>query len=113
MAGSFVVSGQNVTIKFEYTAEITKAQETVFACAKSVYQRHPITRDAPDGFGGVIKVPIPFDNLTVQQKLDVVDAWVLDEIITRAKKQYEKEAIDAAMAAAMESASNESDEKFI
>jgi len=113
MAGSFVVSGDDVRIKFEYTAPISKAQETVFACAKAVYGQYPIFQDVPDGGGNMARMLLPFDQLTVQQKLNVVDAWVLDEIITRAKKQYEAEALAAAMAAGCEAASNEADEKFI
>ncbi len=108
MAGTFVVNGNNVKIKFEYVASIAKAQETVNQCAKAVYAKYPIT-EIYDG----IDVLTPFEALTNQQKLDVVDKFVISEIIKNARQIYRQELLNEAMALAKEDADTSADENLI
>lgn len=74
MAGSFVVDGSDVTITFEYTTNQTKAQSIIGDSAHYLWDK---------GFGdhGTDKEPVFFDDLTNQQKLNVVDEYVKKSIL--------------------------------
>lgn len=88
MAGSFIVNGSNVTIRFEYTADLTKAQETVEAAAHWLWE-HGASIDS-----------VEFDNLNNNQKLALVDAQLRRHVIDMAKAyDANKAAEDARLAA--------------
>ena len=87
MAGTFQVSGDNVTVAFSYTAPIAQAQPAVFDCAHLLYRQ-------VDG--------VSFDDLTTQEKLDVVDKHVKQVILDAAKSYRSNTAQDLARATAAE-----------
>jgi hypothetical protein len=94
MAGKFVVSGGNVTITFEYTVTIAKGQNIITAAAHRLWNM---------GYGdhGTFEVPITFDSLTNQQKLDIVDVYVKREINECAQNYYAVKASQDALVAAI------------
>ena len=67
MAGSFTVNGSNKTIAYEYTKPTSMVLRVVGDAAEYLFDK---------GFGdhGDEENPIVFDDLTNQQKLDLVDA---------------------------------------
>ena len=73
MTATFVAQNNNVTVNFSYTSDTTKVIETVNACVKSLY-----------GSTGEL-LPIEFEDLTNQQKLDYLDQYILNMIIEKAK----------------------------
>ena len=90
MAGTFVVNGSNTTIKFEYTAPTMKIQAIILAASRHFYD-----------LDSVDSVPnTPFDNLTNQQKLNLIDKYVAQIVIKAAKQQKIDEAMVAAEASA-------------
>ena len=103
MAGKFVVNGDQTTVTFTYTALTTKVLATVNDDIAYLY---------PHIFGEVLDdegVLIPFDELTNQQKLGVLDAWLLKSILDLAKEHNR----NAAIAAARETANADADTKSI
>ena len=78
MAGSFIVLNGDVTVKFEYTSTQEKILTTITDAAHFLWVV---------GWGdhGTEEVPIEFGNLTSQQKLDVVDAYIRKTILDMAK----------------------------
>ena len=78
MSGSFEVNGDQVTVKFEYTANLAKVQQVITDAAHILWDR---------GLGehGTGEAPILFDELNNQQKLDIVDQYVKQEILTLAR----------------------------
>ena len=94
MAGKFVVDGDQTTVSFTWTALTTKVVATVDDAVAYLY---------PAIFGEVLDaegVLIPFDELTNQQKLGVLDAWLLKGILDIAKEHNRNAAINAARDAA-------------
>jgi len=69
MAGTFVVNGPNITIKFEYITLTANAISIVGDCAHYLW-------DVGYGNHGTIEEPILFEDLTNQQKLNIVDAHI-------------------------------------
>jgi len=103
MAGKFVVNGDQTTVSFTWTALTTKVLATVNDAVGYLY---------PHIFGEVLDaegVLIPFEALTNQQKLNVLDAWLLKGILDLAKEHNRNAAIDAAR----ETANTEADTKYI
>ena len=94
MAGQFVVNGTETTVTFTYTALTTKVLATVNDAVGYLYPQ--IFGEVLDGEGNLI----PFDELTNQQKLGVLDAWLLKGILDLAKEHNRNAAIDAAREAA-------------
>ncbi len=90
MAGKFTVNGTNTTIAFEYTALTKKVQDVVGAAARHLYDLDSV--DVPS--------TAPFDNLTNQQKLDLLDKYVRRLINDAARQANISAAIAAAAAAA-------------
>ena len=103
MAGKFVVNGDQTTVTFTYTALTTKVLATVNDAVGYLYPA--IFGEVLDGEGK----PIPFAELTNQQKLNVLDAWLLKGILDLAKEHNRNAAIDAAR----ETANTEADTKYI
>ena len=103
MAGKFVVNGDQTTVSFTWTALTTKVLASVNDAVDYLYPA--IFGEVLDGEG----VLIPFDALSNQQKLDVLDAWLLKGIIDIAKEHNRNAAIDAAR----ETANTEADTKYI
>ncbi len=102
MTASFVVEVPNVTVNFAYTAEIVRVVETVNMCVKKLYQDY---MSGGVDAGQVYIDPatqevVPFEQLTDQQKLDVLDIFILKMILTNAKTQHTQEAMAEAIAAA-------------
>ena len=95
MAGSFEVHEDGtVTVTFAYRATAGKISTTVGDAVNYLY---------PATFGEVLDedgVKIPFDELTNQQTLDVIDAWVKKTIIDLAKQYQRKYLLDIATAEA-------------
>jgi len=89
MAATFIVSGANTTINFEYTAPTTAVLAIVPAAAHYLWDH---------GYGdhGTEEEPIGFGDLTNQQKLDVVDAYIRQTIIDLANTYKSVAAQDAA-----------------
>lgn len=80
MTGSFVVSGENTTVRFEYTAQTVKIQEVISDSAERLFDR---------GFGdhGTEEEPRLFSDQSNQEKLDLVDAYVKKVIVNMANDQ--------------------------
>ncbi len=90
MAGKFTVNGTNTTITFEYTAPTTKVQAIVLAAARYFYDL-----DAVD-----VPPTTPFDSLTNQQKLDILDRHIRRLVNEAARQANISTAIAVASAAA-------------
>ena len=103
MAGTFVVNGDQTTVTFTYTALTQKVLDTVNDAVGYLYPA--IFGEVLDGEG----VLIPFDNLSNQQKLDVLDAWLLKGILDIAKEHNR----NAAITAARDAANTDADTKYI
>ena len=103
MAGTFVVNGTQTTVTFTYVALTQKVVDTVSDAVDYLYPA--IFGEVLDGEG----VLIPFDNLTNQQKLDVLDAWLLKGILDIAKEHNR----NAAIATARDAANTDADTKYI
>ena len=103
MAGKFVVNGTETTVTFTYTALTTKVLATVNDAVAYLYPH--IFGEVLDGDG----VLIPFEALTNQQKLNVLDAWLLKGILDIAKEHNR----NAAIATARDAANTDADTKYI
>lgn len=80
MAATFLVDGTNVTVDFAYTSTVDKAIEVVNFMAHELFDR---------GMGdhGTEDDPILFDDLNNQNKLDLIDDYLLMVIINMAKQR--------------------------
>lgn len=90
MAGTFEVSGTDLTIEFSYTGNLEKVQEIVTDAAHYLFEH-----------GGTEEEPVVFDSLSNQEKLDLVDEHVKRVILDMANS-YKS---NAAQIAAREAAS--------
>ena len=82
MAGSFVVNGDEVTLTFEYTALTQKVMDTVNDAIAYLY---------PNVLGDFLEGEVlPFEELTNQQKLTLLDSWLKKNILDLAKAQNQK-----------------------
>jgi len=88
MAGTFEVHGDGtITVAFAYTATADKITTTV---GDAVHYLYPQTYAGPLEVEG--EAPIPFDELTNQQKLNVLDAWLRKSVVDFAL-QYDRQRI--------------------
>lgn len=89
MAGTFIVNGTSTTIAFTYTAPTTTVLAIVPAAAHYLWDH---------GYGdhGTEEIPIEFADLTNQQKLNLVDAYIRQTIIDLANTYKSIAAQDAA-----------------
>lgn len=93
MAGTFTVNGDGtITVSFEYTAEQGLIFNTVNDAVAQLYK-----------IGG-FDIPIPFEELTNQQKLDILDGFVKRSVLNKARRFNEDNAIDEAIIIANEDA---------
>jgi len=112
MAGTFEVHDDGtITVAFSYTATAAKIQATADAAAHMLYNagRKPkLQQDTgevdDEGNPIVQKVVVPWDDLTNQEKLDMVDEMILERIrkLARGYLHDVRTADDEAKAAADE-----------
>ena len=84
MTASFDVTGQDVLFKFEYSTNVKRAVATVDAAVRELWDR---------GWGnhGTGEDEILFEDLTNQQKLNILDDYVLKSIRGLAKTHIQRE----------------------
>ncbi len=80
MTASFLIDGQNVTVKFEYTSTIMNATNIVDLMAKELFKRGR-------GDHGTEEEPIVFGDLSNQDKLNLMDAYWLNIMLAFAKQR--------------------------
>jgi len=99
MTATFLVDGTNTTVQFEYTKPTTTIQSIVGDAAEYLFNK---------GFGdhGTDESPIIFDDLTNQEKLNLLDAHVRNVIVDLANTY---KSIQAQIVAREAEASNEYD----
>ena len=78
MAGSFEVVGSNIIVHFEYTAPTEVIQSIVGDAAEALYKGDD------------------FESLTNQEKLDLVDIYVVKAVVNLANTHKSVKAQDAA-----------------
>jgi len=93
MAAKFTVDGSDVTVCLEYTAPIAKAQDVIGDAAHYLY-------DHGKGDHGTDEEPTTFDDLSNQDKLDLVDAHVKQVILDLSNAYMINVAKEAARVAA-------------
>lgn len=91
MAGTFSVSNGNTTVAFEWTAATDTVQSVVGDAAEYLWDK---------GYGdhGTDEEPIVFDDLTNQEKLDIVDVYIKKVIVDLANTHKSVKAQDEARA---------------
>jgi len=100
MAGKFVLDGGQVTITFEYGANLQVAQDTVKSAAKLLFAQ---------GYLAGIDANTDFETLKPQDWLNILDEYILKRIVELAKIQF---VVDAEKLARSK-AEIEANEKFI
>jgi multidrug efflux pump subunit AcrB len=111
MSGSFTVNDDGTTtVVFEYTAATAKVAATVDAAAHMLYNsgREP-TVESEDENGAVVQVVTPWDDLSNQDKLDMVDELILEKI-KKLARGYQN---DVDMAAQMEETEQTVEDTYI
>lgn len=102
MAGTFTVNGDGtITVRFEYTAATQKVQDTIGDAGEFLWSigiRAPSTPAVGT-----------YDELTNQQKLDIVDFYIRQDVINKAKGQY----VTDALAAAETTAETEAETRYL
>jgi hypothetical protein len=93
MTARFIVAAPNVTVEFTYISTIAKAQSAIGNAAHYLWI---------DDYGdhGTPAAPITWEQLTNQQKLNIVDVYLRQVILEKAKVYALTAAADAARAAA-------------
>lgn len=88
MAGTYEVVGKNVILKFEYTTTIAEALSVVGDCSEYLWDH---------GYGdrGTEENPIRFEDLTDQQKVDIVDQHIVRVVVDAANTFKSQKAQDA------------------
>ena len=88
MPAEFIVDGNQTTVIFSHTAPTEKVKATLFIVAKKLFER---------GLGehGDEENPIVFDDLSNQEKLDIVFNYWLMDLRNTAKAQHHKEGATA------------------
>jgi hypothetical protein len=91
MAGTYFVTGNDVTLRFEWTLPIVDALSIVGDCAEYLWNH---------GYGdhGTEEAPILFANITDQQKVDIVDRHFADVAVNAANTFKSQKAQEAARA---------------
>jgi len=94
MAGTFTNNGDGTfTISFEYTAETDKAQAVIDNAAELLFKEKLLT--------GELDGSAVFDNLTNQERLDMVDVFVRQNVMRIARNNLIDIAVDSAREAAL------------
>ena len=99
MAGKFIIKDEKTTMAFTQTAVTAKILAIVDAAAHHFYMGG-LALEFSQGTEDIPSQPVPYENLTDQQKLDIVDAYI-KRIIKDAARAYKVEiatqaAVDAA-----------------
>jgi len=81
MTAKFVVDGSNLVISFEYSAPLVQTTEVAVSAAHYLWEH---------GYGdhGTEEEPILFDDLTNQEKLNLLDKHVLRVILDIARDYH-------------------------
>ena len=97
MTGTFNTDNGMTTVNFEYVATTEKVLTSVEDAVHYLY---------PNTFGKILEdgVVIPFEELTNQQKLDVLDVWLKKTVLDLAKQYDRQRILEEAKAAAAEEA---------
>lgn len=91
MAGTIIVNGQNVTLRFDYTTTATVATNTAGAAAEELFDR---------GLGdhGTADAPRLFASYTNQERINLLDAYFLQTVNNLARDHNANKAAAAAAA---------------
>ena len=81
MTAKFVVDGSNLIINFQYTAPVVRATEVAVSAAHYLWEH---------GYGdhGTDEEPITFDDISNQEKLNLLDKHVLRVIMDIAQDYH-------------------------
>lgn len=88
MAGSFQISGSNIIVTFTYQAAAQKVQDTIGDAGEYLWKQGVRAPSTP--------AVSTYDELTNQQKLDIVDFHIRQDILNKAKALYVTQAMDMA-----------------
>jgi len=88
MSATVTTDNGNTTVSFAYTATTEKIVSVIGDCSESLFDRGR-------GDHGDEETPIVFDDLSNQDKLDLVDAYIKDVIINMANAKLLSKAKDA------------------
>lgn len=97
MSGTFTVDGSNTTIKFEYSATTSRVVNIIDNAVHYLWSRGRGDQSAN------------YADLTNQDKLDILDAYLKDNVVDLAKTNYINTASDAARVTAI----TEADTNFL
>ncbi len=100
MAASFTVQGQNIKIDFKYTAAAAVVTNVATYAANNLFLRGFKAANTPHGDWS----QAAFDALSNQQKLDILDAYVVRQFTDLAKEFKISQDIATANAAAVAAA---------
>lgn len=90
MSASFIINGDGtISFRFEYTAQTQNIQDAANDAAEHLFKEGWFLQ--PDPFN-----PLSFDQLTNQQKLDLLDDFVKRSLLGIAKRRYITNSIEAA-----------------
>jgi multidrug efflux pump subunit AcrB len=93
MAGSFTNNGDGtITVSFDFTADLDKAQNAVNKASEFVYSAYMVV-DNSDPLNPIIT---PWEDLTNQEKLDVLDKHIKRTIMDAARAQLIQTAVNDA-----------------
>ena len=98
MAGTFVVLGENVKVQFAYLAPIATVQDIVYKAVEYIWAtgyRKPFEDQQ-----------ITLAEMTPQQRLDILDAYILNKVVELAIVQHVINAETAVREAAQIEAEN-------
>lgn len=103
MTATFIVNGDGTTtVQFEYTAANQRVLDTAGDAAHLLFDQHRFVQPDPDN-------PLTFDELTNQQKLNLLDAYVLKSILSIAKQYY----VEYSIAVARDDAVTDTETRYI
>lgn len=95
MTGTFVNNGDGTTtVNFGYTASTQKVLDTAGDVAHLLFDQGFFVQPDPEN-------PLTYEELTNQQKLDMIDVLVRRTLINAARQYYVEESIDTARETAL------------
>lgn len=102
MSAEFEILNGDIIVRFEYTANATKAQATIEDASHLLWDR---------GWGdhGTELDPIVYDELSNQAKLDIVDVYVKKDILDMARNYLSTSGANAARDQAEQDANDNHD----
>jgi len=108
MSATIINNGDGTfALKLEYTAETTRVNQTLDAAVHELWDRGlgEHTKPNPDDPDGK-PIPVTYDELTNQQKLRILDRYILRVMRDLARHYYIKAARDAVRTTAEQEADN-------